>query len=296
MITLNTRSTRHRATALGVTVTVAAALATSACGASADSSTSTPGGSGSATPEEFGLSLAVLSARIETTEGLVAECMTGAGFEYVALDFVSIMDAMSSDQSAKGVADEDYLKQYGMGITTQLDKPIVKFGAGPLNNAYLEALPASDHEAFRRALWGETPERNLARALEDEDFSETGGCTRWAAEQTFTPTEVSGGYLNPADKLVEQDPRMIAALAAWSDCMRVGGYGYEHPDQVDDDLLERLDAISQGQDPTTLTGPALDALHQVQGEELAIAVVVTTCEKETIEPAKDRIELELFGS
>ena len=58
---------------------------------------------------------------------------------------------------------------------------------------------------------------------------------------------------------------------------------------------ERLDAITQGQDPATLTGPALDALHELQGEELALALVAFTCEEERIEPVKAQIELELLG-
>lgn len=297
---LETRHSRRWSAALGITLAIAA----TACGGGSGASTSTPDGSapggsanGSApvSPEEFGLSLAELAVRVEDTEGLIAKCMTEAGFDYVALDFVTIKAAMDSDETAAGVSSEDYLKQYGKGITTQFDKPLVVFGAGPENNAYLEALPAADQVAFRRALWGDTPDRNHARAVEDEDFSETGGCTRSAAEQTFTPSEVSGSYLNPTDKLIEQDPRMVTALAEWSDCMRAEGHEYSRPDAVDDDLRERLDAITQGQDPATLTGPALDALHELQGEELALALVAFTCEEERIEPVKAQIELELLG-
>ena len=268
-------------------------VATTACGSAAD--TSTPDSSSNVSPEEFGLSLAKLAARIQDTERLISECMTGAGFEYIALDFVSIQDAMSTDQTADGLPDEDYVKQFGLGITTQFDKPLLTFGAGPANAAYLETLPATDQVAFRRALWGETPDRNHARALEDEDFSQTGGCTRSAAEQTYSPSEINGDYVNPNDTLIKQDPRMIAALRQWSDCMRVEGYAYGHPDEVDVDLLERLDAISQGQDPAALTGPALDALHDLQGEELAIVAAMVACEEEHVEPAKAQIELEIYG-
>ena len=88
---------------------------------------------------------------------------------------------------------------------------------------------------------------------------------------------------------------MIAALKDWSDCMRAEGYEYDHPDQVEVDLRERLDAITQGQDPTTLTGPALDALHELQGEELAVAALLTSCEEDHIEPVQDKIESELYG-
>ena len=266
---------------------------TVACGSSAPSSS---GGPAATAPEEFGLSRAALATRIEKTEGLIAKCMTDAGFQYIALDFVTIKKAMDSDQTARGVSSDEYVKQFGLGITTQFNQPIVAFGAGQENNTYLEGLPPSDQVAFKRTLWGESPDWNHARAIENEDFSQTGGCTRTAAEQTYSSTEISGGYVNPLDARIEQDPRMVAAIKKWSDCMLADGFQYDNPTQVEDDLHARLDAILQGQDPGTLTGPALDSLHQLQGEELAIAAVLTTCEETNITPVQDAIEAELFGA
>lgn len=284
----------HHLCRIAFSISVASLVA--ACGSSAKSSDTSTGAAASNAPAEFGLSLSELSARIDKTESLISKCMTAAGFQYIAVDSVSIKEAMQSDKSAPGVSGEDYVKQFGLGITTQFDKPIVAFGAGPENTTYLNGLVPSDQVAFKRELWGEATDWNHARALEEEDFSQTGGCTRNAAEQTYSPTEISGAYVNPADMRLEQDPRMIAAIAKWSDCIRADGYQYDNPGQVEDDLKERLDAILQGQDPTTLTGPAADALHQLQGEELAIAAVLTSCEAEHIEPVQAAIESELYGS
>ena len=268
---------------------------TVACGSNAPSSNGSANPASNA-PEEFGLARTELAARIEKTEGLIAKCMTDAGFQYIALDFVTIKQAMDSDKSAPGVSSDDYVKQYGLGITTQFNQPLVEFGAGPENARYLDGLPSADQVAFKHTLWGESPDWNHAHALEAEDFSQTGGCTRSAAEQTYTPTEITNAYVNPADIKIEQDPRMIAAIKKWSDCMRADGYQYDNPSQVEKDLQERLDAIVQGQDPTTLTGPALDSLHQLQGEERAIAAVLTTCEEDNITPVQDAIEAELYGA
>jgi hypothetical protein len=265
---------------------------TVACGSSAPSSDGSATDAASNAPEEFGLSRTELTARIEKTEGLIAKCMTDAGFQYIALDFVTIKQAMDSDKSAPGLSGDDYVKQYGLGITTQFDQPLVEFGAGPQNASYLDGLPPADQVAFKHTLWGESPDWNHAHALEAEDFSQSGGCTRSAAEQTYTPTEISGAYVNPADIRLEQDPRMIAAIKKWSDCMRADGYQYDNPNQVEDDLH----AILQGQDPTTLVGPALDSLHQLEGEELAIAAILTTCEEDNITPVQDAIEAELYGA
>lgn len=293
------RATRpHRRATTAVTVALAAVLAVTAvgCGTSPSQSNDTAGSAPRGAPEEFGLTLSELAARIEETERLIARCMTDAGFQYLALDFVSVKKAMDSDQSAPGLTSEDYVKQFGLGITTQFDQPIVSFGAGPQNMAALGALPAGDQVAFRRALWGESTDWNHAHALEAEDFSETGGCTRAAAEQTYTPTDVSGGYVNPADRLLEQDPRMIAAIAQWADCMRAEGYEYDTPTQVEDDLRSRLEAVLQGQDPVSVSGATLAALTELQGEELAVAALLTSCEEEHIEPVQAAIESELYGA
>jgi hypothetical protein len=247
-------------------------------------------------PEEFGLTLAQLTARVEQTEQRISECMQKAGFDYVALDFATIKEAMSSDKSAPGVSSEDYVKRFGLGITTQFDKPIIVFRAGPTNNAAFETLAESDQVAYRRALWGENSDWNHVRALEEEDFSETGGCTRSAAEQTYKPNELSGTYVNPADKLLEQDPRVIAATAKWADCMRTEGFPYDNPAQVEDDLRQRLTAVAQGQDPRALAGPALIALTELQDQERATATRLVACEEEHLEPVISKVEAELYGA
>lgn len=252
--------------------------------------------SASGPPEEFGLSVAELDRRIESTEQLIATCMRDQGFAYVAIDAGTIKKAMGSDKSAPGMSAEEYLSRYGLGITTQSDKPLVVFGAGATNTAYLDGLPPADQVAFKRALWGESPDMNHARALEEEDFSTTGGCTRTAAESAYTTKELTGSYINPADRRIAQDPRMIRALTKWSDCMRSDAFEYATPDDVDADLAERLDAITNGQDPQTLTGSALDELHSLQDEERAVAAALTSCEERFLEPVQASIEAEVYGS
>jgi hypothetical protein len=266
------------------------------CGKSAGSSTPAQATGSASAPNEFGLSLAELAVRVESTEQLIATCMKQAGFQYVALDFGAVKAAMDSDQTAAGLSSEDFVKQFGLGVTTQFDKPLVVFGAGPQNNDFLNGLGASDQVAFRRELWGETPDWSHVRAIEQEDFSQTGGCTLAAATQTYSPTELSGNYVNPKDKLIQQDPRMVTARQQWTTCMRDAGYEYDEPDQVSEDLTERLKAIVGGQDPKTVTGPTLDALKALQGEELAVAAALTTCEEKTILPVQDAVEAELYGA
>lgn len=273
-------------------VAVIAASALVGCGgASAPQAAS--GGSGKIGNEEFGLSLEALTTRVEATEKAIGECMKSAGFEYTPADFASIKQAMDSDKTAPGLSDEAYVAEFGFGITTQFDKPIVSFGAGPQNVSVLNALAAADQDAYRRELWGEALEWTHVRALEEEDFSETQGCTKAAVDKVYSPEELSGSYVNPGDKLVEQDPRMVKALKAWSECVKEGGYTYDHPDQIIDDLTTRLDAITQGEDPRTVTSPALTEL---QGLEKAIAVVASECAAEHIEEVQVQVEAEVYGA
>ncbi len=246
--------------------------------------------------EEFGLSLEELASRVESTEALIGTCMSAAGFEYVPIDFASIKVVMDSGGSAPGLSDEQFVAQFGLGVTTQFDQPLISFRAGPENNAVFDGLSEADHVAYSHTLWGDTPDWNLARAVEEEDFSQTGGCTRSAAEQSFSTEELTGSYLNPADKFIAQDPRMVAAFQAWSDCMRDDGFEYDHPDAIVDDLTERLAAIAEGQDPRTLTGSALDALTELQGEELAIAAIAVACEEDHIVDVEEQVEREVFGA
>ncbi len=266
----------------------------SACGASSSpKAADAGGGSGKIGNEEFGLSLETLTTRVEATENAIGECMKAAGFEYVPADFASIKQAMDSDKTAPGLSDDAYVAQYGFGITTQFDKPIVTFGAGPKNTAVLAALAAPDQDAYRRTLWGDAPEWTHVRALEEEDFSETQGCTKAAADKLYSPDELSGAYVNPGDKLVEQDPRMIKALKAWSECVKEGGYIYDHPDQIIDDLTSKLEAITQGEDPRTVNSPAL---KELQGQELQIAKVASKCEAEHVEDIQAQVEAEVYGA
>lgn len=245
--------------------------------------------------EEFGLTMAELTRRIEEAEALIGRCMADAGFEYIPVDFSTIRRAMTSDKSAPGLSEAEYRAQYGHGITTQPDKPIVTIGLGEQNQRILDGLSEADRVAYERTLWGTDRTATFAFALESENFSRTGGCTRAAVEQLFTPEEMATTYFNPADAYVLQDPRAVAALEAWSQCMSEAGFVYGHPDDIDFDLQARYDSIMQGRDPEELTGADLEALQKLQDEERAAVAANHPCESTLLEPVLDVIEEELLG-
>ncbi len=300
----NTISSSGRRQVLGLAAVVAVAScggsSTSGSPSSADtgSPTSASGGAATSGSEEFGLTLEELATRIEQVEGAIGACMTEAGFEYVPVDYETVKAAMDSDETAPGISDEEYVAQFGFGITTRLNEPdpVVQNGKGEQNLTVFAALPAADQVAYTRTLYGENDHATFSRAMEDEDFSEIGGCTLTAVEQFFAADEVASAYVNPVDVRLESDPRMIAALGEWSTCLRDAGYEYDHPDDIDDDLGERLDALLNGADPATLAGPTADALTELQGYERAVAVVANDCEDEHLRPVEDQIESEIYGA
>ncbi len=254
--------------------------------------------------EEFGLSREGLVTSIEAVESLIAQCMSDAGFEYIAVDYDTVRKGMLADKTLPGVSDEDYIAQFGYGISTlytglapQLADAATpaKIGLGEQNVRIFNSLSPADQVAYSRTLFGENTDATLAVALETEDFSRTGGCTRAAIDQVFTREQLSATYNNPLDALIEQDPRMIAALAEFADCVREAGFSYNHPNEIERDITNRLDAITGGAPPESLPADARAALTELQGEERAIAAVAIACEEDILDPVEAQVQRELFG-
>lgn len=257
--------------------------------------------------EEFGKSKEELVAAIEAVEAGIAECMNEAGFEYVPVDYVTVREAMQADKIIAGLGEEEYAVQYGFGISTKTSAPgnapqlasdssIVRLGLGEQNVSIFSSLSEADQVAYNRTLLGENLDATFAQALESEDFSQTGGCTRKAIEAVFSPEELNASYVNPKDVLIAQDQRMIAAVEDWSGCMREAGFDYNNPEEIEPDIREQLQAITGGAAPESLTGGAKDALIELQGAEKAIAVASISCGEEFIEPAVKKIEIDLYGA
>ncbi|MDH3302445.1 MAG: hypothetical protein OES24_18240 [Acidimicrobiia bacterium] len=246
--------------------------------------------------EEFGLTMEQLAERSDAVEESIGVCMSEAGFEYFPVDFGEIRRAMTSDKSAPGLSNSEFIEQYGFGITTQFDKPMVELSLGEQNRRIVDNLGEADRVAYLRTLYGENTDATYAAGLETENLSRTGGCTRTAIEAHFSPEELSASYFNPGDALIETDPRAQEAIAAWYDCMVDGGVdGYLHPGDVEIGFQRRLDALTTGRDPEDLAGDELAALTQLQNEELEVAGVFTRCEANVLDPAMERVEDEYFG-
>jgi len=273
--------------------------------ASSDQATANQPKDGLPGTEEFSMTKEELIKTVETVEGKISVCMRAAGFEYIAVDYATVRQAMNSDKSLPSLNDQQYVDQYGFGISTlftgqypqraDANSPAT-IGLGTENIRIFTNLSRSDQIAYNRALFGEYPDATFAVTLEMEDFSRISGCTRTAVEQTFSPEQLGAKFLKSQDALVEQDPRMIAALAQYSDCMRTAGFTYHRPNEPEPDIMKRLDAITGGISPDQLSASARSALTQLQGEERAIAAADLTCRVKIVEPVETQILRELYGA
>src|SRR5258705_2384793 len=171
--------------------------------------------------EEFGMSPKELVQAIEKTEELIARCMREEGFQYIAADHNTVRAGMAADKSLPGLSEEEFVKRYGFGISTlytglppQLSTGYspARVGLGERNVQIFRALSPADQVAYNRALFGEDVSATFAVALEIEDLSRTGGCTRKAISQLFKPEQLKASHYNPQDALINKDPRIKAAL------------------------------------------------------------------------------------
>lgn len=246
--------------------------------------------------KEFGLTEEEFAAHVEKVESLIGACMARAGFEYVPVDVKTVELAQQYVRADPKVSRRDYHERWGYGETTRFDDPVRTVGLGPQNQRIFNNLSPAAQVAYNHTLYGEDADKTFVWTLDEEDFSETGGCTRKAVAATFTKAQLLGTYVNPKDVLVESDPRIVKAVAAWTACMREAGYdGYEDQDEIMDELGERLDQLLDGDDPTTLTGEKLRALKRLQAEEVDASMADLACELEHTDDVYRTVEIEVFG-
>jgi len=256
--------------------------------------------------EEFGMSPKELVQAIEKTEELIARCMREEGFQYIAADHNTVRAGMAADKSLPGLSEEEFVKRYGFGIATlytglppQLSTGYspARVGLGERNVQIFRALSPADQVAYNRALFGEDVSATFAVALEIEDLSRTGGCTRKAISQLFKPEQLKASHYNPQDALINKDPRMKAALGFWQREMKKAGFDYSHPDEIEPELRNRLNALTDGGKllATKMSPDQKAALRKLQDYERVVAAKSFKMSEEVLTPVEERIQKELFS-
>jgi hypothetical protein len=276
-------------------VVLTAALGLAACGgddsASSDQPASKKQPSGPV-EDQLGFDTAGIMARQSRVEADIRDCMKAQGFEYVPIDPFAQRAAVTG---ASRLSDEDFLNQFGYGISTLWGRG----GAQADPNQRLRAsLSAADRRAYDRALWGENAGATFQAAVDSGDFTKLGGCTRKATEAVFGGAQVLTqlqGKLDQLDERILEDQRMVRALERWTACMADAGYRYEDPDEIDSDLTKRMEKIVGPLPGPFATGPASghkaqpydrSALAALQREEVAVARADYACERKEITPVE----------
>jgi hypothetical protein len=256
--------------------------------------------------EEFGLSQKELVQSVEKVEALIAKCMREHGFEYVAADYATVRKAMTSDKKLPGIGEEEFVENYGFGISTfysgkppQLTEGYcpARVGLGDRNVEVFKKLSSADQAAYDRALLGENTDATFAVALEGENFSRCGGCTLKAIQQVFKSDQIKEAYYNPKDAMINKDPRMKAALKEYAEKMKEAGFDYSHPDEVEADILKRLNAITGGK-TIPLEEMSVDqrlALKKLQTHERRAGIISFRLSEEIFDPVEEQIQKEMYA-
>lgn len=256
--------------------------------------------------EEFGLTQKQLVQSIEQVESLISKCMLEQGFQYIAADYETVRAGMKADKKMPGLNEEEFHSKYGFGVATMYtgEPPQLaagyspaKLGLGERNVAHFRSLSPAAQVAYNRALFGENPSATFAVAVETEDFSQCGGCTRKAIEQVFKPEQLKSSYYNPQNALINKDPRMKAALRKFTAEMKKSGFDYAHPDDVEPDVRARLAALTN---KGTILVAKMSAEQRLQLKELQdferrVALKSYKLQEDLISPVEESIQRELFA-
>jgi hypothetical protein len=224
--------------------------------------------------------------------------MKAQGFDYVPVDPVAQRAALVG---RTGLSKEDFEKQFGYGITTLYEQRRQQAVTGP-NAAIRNQLGEADRKAYDRALYGDDPTATVADALDTGDFTRLGGCLKQATDEVFGGADVVQSLqakLKELDERILADPRMVQAVARWSQCMSSEGFsGLQKPEQVDEVLQEKLRNVVGSPEEVRASGvggePAYDraALAALQREEVAMVTADISCEKRHISPVEDKVAAE----
>jgi hypothetical protein len=243
---------------------------------------------------------------IEKTEELIARCMSEQGFQYIAADANTVRAGMSADKQLPGLSEEEFISRHGFGISTfysglppQLATGYspARVGLGERNIQIFRKLSAADQVAYNRALLGDDVFSTFAVAMETEDLTRTGGCTRKAVAETFKPDQLKASSYNPTDTQIGRDPRMKAALGQWQREMKKAGFDYTHPDEIEPDLRNRLSALTEGGKllAAKMSSDQKAALRKLQDFERSVAAKSHKLHEDLLTPVEERIQEEMFS-
>lgn len=235
-----------------------------------------------------------MRARSSATENEIAACMAEQGFDYVPVDYSSLFEAVD-DEKLAGQGTVEWAAKNGYGLTllnTQADGEPVPLLVDP-NAEYTASLSEAESAAYFAALSGTTDGLTEEEVESGASFYDpsTAGCSGAADEKVsgkenalFNGPEFVDirQAMNDIYTDVEEDPRTIAAQAAWADCMADEGYtDFSAPVEAADSLSSASNALFS--DMGTAGGyvsPTHEQLAEFRELEVALAFADYTCREQ----------------
>jgi hypothetical protein len=254
----------------------------------------------------------------QQVQELVAACMMEAGFEYLPY----VPTAPEPEPVLEG--DLDWARTYGYGIST-IDMAAPDPSEDP-NTAITAAMSESERAAYQQALFGSSfqstrsaggpvaaappveippPGDNAdgSTAPPTGDADSAPGCIPTASSQVYGEPDVVDMQefdtlfeaLGKLQASVEQDPRVVPLVAAWSDCMADAGHpGFKAVDDARNSIMSRWADLNgwqftpveggggsvsvAGGDEVTEPDPAKVA--EIRTDEIALAVIDLGCRQD----------------
>ncbi len=243
------------------TTTVQSTTATRGVGVSAASglTTTTSAAAGEARkigPLEamFRMSKDDMISRQKRVEASVLKCMAQEGFKYIPRDVSQDMAGFDDTTDYLGL---EYRKKHGYGFTFDFEaqnNPNPVTDTKPFvdpNQAIQDKMTETERAAYQSTLYGkQTAEKtvsgNDATSAITTVASTTPvdqGCYGKAQTTIFGDTNKLQESMQPKyealTKKQTDDPRIVKAQKAWSDCMKSSGHPFESPDKIQE-LLSNL--------------------------------------------------------
>jgi hypothetical protein len=238
------RIRHHRITRFVASTTVLAAAIVSSCGSTKPSSSATTTGSPFA--DLFG-NQDQQKERQRKIEAGTAQCMKDKGWTYSPQD-VDRMFGTNDFSSPEGI--KTFREKYGYGIANQ--PPPEEMGGGAItdpNGDYVGKLSEADRNQYYKDLEGFDTTSPQEQPTGPQSLADRKGCRadgeRAAGAQLYDDPKYQKVF-ESLGSAFENDPRIGAAEAKWSACMKDAGFTYTNTQKVVEDLQGRMTVLQGG--------------------------------------------------
>ena len=244
-------------------------------------------------------------------EELVAECMSGLGFEYIPVDYSAMNSSMSMSVEGDDIpwGTLEFAEQWGYGITTNPWEEEAPEEPSPgeefvdPNQAITENMSETELNAYYAALWGE---QSMEEMDPEEEWVEPSweeqGCFGEAQHEVYGDSYGMGGEDDPFADLMEEmnrmwesmatDDRLLATESEWATCMADAGHPnlakvgdaesviYEQVDPIWENAYSDMSPDATEEDYMAVEASIQEQLAAITDEEIALAVDDYTCRED----------------